>query len=153
MAKPWQCFHYPFPVNGFYTGTIKVWITHSQYHCTTAHINSSNHPLSHHRSNSSSSSATNFPWLTSTLQFCQPPCNAECLQDNSSARTTHRKQMSPVRYLASPLARWLLPTENTRHVTATHCCCDVIAPVRKCFHQPLPRNGLHGGVIPPSPVS
>jgi hypothetical protein len=36
MAKPGQCFQYPFPVNGFYTGTIKVSLSHtfpiSQYY-------------------------------------------------------------------------------------------------------------------------
>jgi hypothetical protein len=44
---------------------------------------------------------------------------------------------SRVHYLAGPLARWLLPTGNTRHVTATHCCGDVIAPAWKCVYGAL----------------
>jgi hypothetical protein len=50
------------------------------------------------------------------------------------AGTYHRKHMSHDGYPASPVAGWLLPTENTRHMTATLCFGDVIAPARKCVH-------------------
>jgi hypothetical protein len=64
--------------------------------------------------------------------FSQLRCSAECLQDNFSARTTHRKQMSHICYHASPLARWL-DLQKTHHVTATQlvhwradCCLATI---------------------------
>jgi hypothetical protein len=59
MAKPLQCFHYLCPVNGSYTGTINISITHSQYHSTTRHIKSSSHTPSLH--------TMNFLWLSSTV--------------------------------------------------------------------------------------
>jgi hypothetical protein len=43
MATPLQCPHYPFPGNGFLTQDL--YQSHSRYHCTRAHIKSSNHML------------------------------------------------------------------------------------------------------------
>jgi hypothetical protein len=40
----------------------------------------------------------------------------------------------------SLLARWPLPTENTRHVIATHCFGDVITPALKCVYRALSRH-------------
>jgi hypothetical protein len=134
MAKPRQYFHYPFPVNGFYTGTLKVSITHSQYHCTTAHIKSSNHTLSLHRL-TSNSSTTNFPWLTSTLQSN----SVNCVVASNVFRITPRhgprtENTAPLllhaillgfphdRYLATPSVRWLLPN-NKKH--CSYCCVHV----------------------------
>jgi hypothetical protein len=54
--------------------------------------------------------------------------------------------MSRDGYPACPLTRWLLRAENTRHVTATHCCGDIIALVL-VFTKPLPRNGFHKLVV------
>jgi hypothetical protein len=88
-------------------------------------------------------------------------CSAECLQGNSSARPTHRKHMSRVRYFAVPLARWLDP-EKEHDVTATQsahwrvdgCLATSynIRPIVACayrgvFIQPLPSNALSKSVI------
>jgi hypothetical protein len=106
-----------------------------QYHCTTAHIKSSNHTLSLHRLTSCTLLYSSSLPLYSCRLLLTPP--AHSLLRNSAhlcRRTTdmyHRKHMSHDGYPASPLARWLLPTENTCHVTATYCCGDVIAPARK----------------------
>jgi hypothetical protein len=51
--------------------------------------------------------------------------------------------MSRDGFLASPLARWLLPAENAQYVKATHCCGDFIAPARTC----LPSRCLEMGCI------
>jgi hypothetical protein len=53
---------------------------------------SCNHTLNLHRPTSNSLSPTNFPWLYPTENWI---CNADCLQDNSSARTTQKTQ-SPI---------------------------------------------------------
>jgi hypothetical protein len=47
--------------------------------------------------------------------------------------TYHRKHLSRDGSPSSPLARWMLPAENIRHVTANNCG-DVIAP-RKCVYR------------------
>jgi hypothetical protein len=57
----------------------------------------------------------------------------------------HRKHMSRDGCPASQMACWLLPTENTYHVTANYRCGDVIAPARKC----LPSRCLEAGCITP----
>jgi hypothetical protein len=53
--------------------------------------------------------------LNSAGPSFQPPCSAEYLQDNSSARTTPTGNMSRDGYPASPLARWLLPSNELQH--------------------------------------
>jgi hypothetical protein len=69
-------------------------MSHSRYHCTTAHIMSSNHTLSLHRLTSNSSSTTHFLWVWSTENRT---CSADCLQDNSSARTPWKAPSSIVK--------------------------------------------------------
>jgi hypothetical protein len=117
-SQNWQCFHYPFPVNGFYIGESHL-ITHSQYHCTIAHKMSSNHTLNHHKSTSNSSSTTNYSWLTSYLRCNSDNCVIKPNVFKISPRHGHaQKHVSRVRYPASQLARWL-NLQKTHHVTAT----------------------------------
>jgi hypothetical protein len=73
-------------------------IRHSQNHCTTAHIKSSNHTLSLHRSTSNSN-----------LQAC---CLLACL-----LATSHSSSFGIL--LAYVDAAWTRLTEITCHVTAT----------------------------------
>jgi hypothetical protein len=161
MAKTWQCFHYPLPVNWFYTGTVKVLITHSQYHCTTAHIKSSYHPLTLHRSTSNSSSTTNFPRLTSVFQSN----SLNCVVAPNVFKVTPRhapltENMWGVRYPASSSARWL-DLQKTHHATTTQlvhwrvdCCiatgyniCLIVAcAYRGMFIEPLPSSALSKSV-------
>jgi hypothetical protein len=63
--------------------------SHSRYHCTTAHIKSSNHTLSRHRLTSNSSS-TNFQWLYPTENWTEL-----FLQTVAARITHHRKHSSP----------------------------------------------------------
>jgi hypothetical protein len=62
-----------------------------------------------------------------------------------TARTCITENTSRDGYPACPLARWLLPTENTCYMTATYCSGDIIVPVRKC----LLSRGLEAGCITP----
>jgi hypothetical protein len=55
-------------------------------------IKSSNHTLSLHRPTYNSSSTMNFPWPSPTENWLTR--NADCLQDNSSARTARKIQSS-----------------------------------------------------------
>jgi hypothetical protein len=98
--------------------TQELYQSHSRYYCTTAHIKSSVHTLSLHRSTSCTPATYRllacfcllFILLRNSAHFCR------CSTD-----THHRKHMPRVRYPASLLARWL-DLQKTRHVTSTHCC-------------------------------
>jgi hypothetical protein len=142
MAKPWQYFHYPFPVNGFYTGNIKaslnrtlpIFLHYSTHKAFQSHVKSSQADFLY-------SSVLN---VTACLRASAAATNSSSLMLqllNSahicirSTDTHNRKHKSRDAYPANPLDRWLLPTENTRHVTATYCCVDVIAPARKCVYR------------------
>jgi hypothetical protein len=118
------------------TGTIKVSLNHtlpiSLYYSThevfKSHVNSSQVYLT-----------LQVYCLLLCLLLLTPP--AYCFSFGllltyvDAARTRLTENISHDGYPASPLARWLLPTENTCHVTATHCCGDVIAPARKCVYR------------------
>jgi hypothetical protein len=113
-------------------------------------------PVNLHVQTSDSSSTTKFPWLTLTLQSnSQLIYSTECLQNNSTARTTYREHMSRVRYPTNPLARGLDLQTKTHHVTAIQlihwradCClatsyniCSIVAcAYGGVFTEPLPSN-------------
>jgi hypothetical protein len=97
------------------------WNTHSQYHCTTAHLKSSNHTLSLHRLTSNSSSTTNFPWISLTAN-----CLTVMLGTFLYSRYTdthHRKQVTWPLLLSDATANH----RSTCHVIPTHCCVTSLA--------------------------
>jgi hypothetical protein len=111
-------------------------ITHSQYHCTTAHRKeSSSHMLSLHRP-TSSSSTTNLQWLTSTLLSnslnCVVATNVFKITPRHGSRTENAWQLFAISQVHLCAGCYL---QKTRHVTATRCCGDVIAPARKCVNR------------------
>jgi hypothetical protein len=121
--------------------------TDSWYHCTTAHIKSSNHTLNLHRSTSNSSS--DLRRLSSPIQpsvSSESQLQAVIIQAQHGPRrkrSLHRcvtplVEVPRDRYLGSPLARWLLPStdyiENTFTVLLTVCV--------GLFTELLPGNAL-----------
>jgi hypothetical protein len=150
MAKPWQCFHYPFPVNGFYTRTIKVSLNHtltiSLYYSTHKVFKSL---VKFHRPTSNSSSTTNFPWLNLTLQSnsvnCLVALNVFKITPRHGPRTEntcHMFAISPIHWRAD-----CCPQKT--HVT---CQLPTVAVMSlhlrgSVFTEPLLGNGLHNSVF------
>jgi hypothetical protein len=133
MAKPWKCFHYPFPVNGSYTGTIKVSLNHtlqiSLYYSThkvfKSHVNL--HQLT---------SCT----LQSNSVSCVVAPNVFKITPRHGPRTKHTCHV----FAILPAHCALAGPQKTHHVTATqpaHWRADRclatsynIRPLRHSFH-------------------
>jgi hypothetical protein len=116
------CLHELYPGNGFITVSLWRQITREVF------LASSNYLLA---ISAAANSETALDYCC--ILHCTLSTTTAIVLPNSSynhfAQSMHRKHMSRYRYLASPSARWLLPSnglgtdlQKTCHLTATLCC-------------------------------